>query len=261
MDYFGPITIEKIENLCTPPTGPEEGAPTMKEMQANDARFVHYPDCQQLILYLPQYGREYGMLRLLDRNSGAILEEWPVADRLNGSVQILWDTLPIPPGAYAIEIEWKSGWRHRIELVKHEEGYVEKKPQPEAPPASPASSGPIVYRDGFGNIIPNQDLLLREKAYNEMAARFGRRLEYEGNFRGGTIIYVEGELRIKFYHEMGGGKCKFYIDIPTAEQWEAQTGTPLSRREEILTFVAQTVQREQASSWRYEIGEGEIGFY
>jgi hypothetical protein len=123
------------------------------------------------------------------------------------------------------------------------------------------SSDPIIYRDGAGNILPNEEQLLREKAAKDLAARFSRRLEYEGNFRAGTIIYVEGELRIRFYHEMGGGECKFYIDIPTAEKWEAQTGAPLSRREEILTFVAQTVQREQASSWRYEIGEREIGFY
>ena len=94
-----------------------------------------------------------------------------------------------------------------------------------------------------------------------MAAQFGRKIEYEGTFRAGTITYVEGDLRINFYHEMGGGNCMFYVDIPTEEKWEVQTRTPLSRRQEILEFVAETVRREQASSTRYEIQDSAIVYY
>jgi hypothetical protein len=68
-------------------------------------------------------------------------------------------------------------------------------------------------------------------------------------------------LRIEFYHEMYGGGYHMGIDIPTENQWEKQTNTPLSKRQEILEFLAKTVQREQAPSWKYEIRETDIAFY
>ncbi|HOZ08937.1 MAG TPA: hypothetical protein PKW75_11680, partial [candidate division Zixibacteria bacterium] len=46
-------------------------------------------------------------------------------------------------------------------------------------------------------------------------------------FRAGTIIYIEGDLRLKFYHEMCGGGVHFSIDIPAEADWEAATGRPL----------------------------------
>lgn len=48
--------------------------------------------------------------------------------------------------------------------------------------------------------------------------------------------------------------------MPPAKYWEAQTGTPLSERDEIVRFVAEQVQREQASDWTFEIRENEIAF-
>jgi hypothetical protein len=87
------------------------------------------------------------------------------------------------------------------------------------------------------------------------------RLEYEGNFRAGTIQYHEGDLHLKFYHEMGGGDCFFYILIPSSEQWEAQTQTPLERRDEIISFLANRVKMEKAAGKRYEIEDNSIVFY
>ena len=118
-----------------------------------------------------------------------------------------------------------------------------------------------VYTDGFGNPMPNEDAIIREKAFRDLTAQFSRHLEYEGTFRGGTITYIEGDLRIPFSHEMYGGKYHFGIDIPSKSQWEARTKTPLSRRQEIIEFLAETVQREQASSWQYEIRETDIAYY
>ncbi|MBI5857426.1 MAG: hypothetical protein HZB42_07225 [Sphingobacteriales bacterium] len=120
---------------------------------------------------------------------------------------------------------------------------------------------PIVYRDGFGNIIEDEDLKLREKLNKELMNKFSRRIEYEGTFRAGTIIYRDNESTIKFYHEMGGGNCMFYIDVPPESEWEKQTQTPLSRRKEILEYVAETVRVQQASNCYFEIKEKEIGFY
>lgn len=39
---------------------------------------------------------------------------------------------------------------------------------------------------------------------------------------------------------------KFSIDVPAVEHWVAATGMPLSRRDEIIGFVARRVRQEQA---------------
>nr|WP_316640561.1 hypothetical protein [uncultured Roseateles sp.] len=131
-----------------------------------------------------------------------------------------------------------------------------KKEDDAAPPVPP-----IVYRNAAGQILPDEDMRLRQALGLAMARLASRRLEYDGTFRAGTITYVEGALRIPFSHEMGGGACKFYIDVPPAALWEADTGVPIARRDEILRFLAETVQRERASSWRFEIEGDAIGYY
>ncbi|MBX2891643.1 MAG: hypothetical protein KF734_11985 [Saprospiraceae bacterium] len=252
--HFGIITLGAIENM-----GEKGGT-----VPVVTTKFVHYPDCQQLIIWLPKYGRDYGSMRLIDLQTKQIVWEHPVTDKLSGSIQLLWDTLDVAPGEYMVEIDHPEGWQHRVFFKKYhenEEVPVEK-PALETPTeAESKSSAPIIYRDGFGNVIPDEDLILREKVLRQITNKFTRRIEYTGNFRAGEVIYIDNEHRIQFYHEMGGGNCMFYIDIPTAQEWEARTGAPLSSRQEILEFVAQTVHAQQASSTRYEIGEREIIFY
>ncbi|MEZ5043239.1 MAG: hypothetical protein R2828_25310 [Saprospiraceae bacterium] len=248
--HDGILQIERIEN-----TGDQKSG-----IGLITAKYVQYPDCQQLIIWLPQYGwHGYGAIRLIDNRAKIILDERPVKERLNGGIQILWDTLEIAPGHYTIEIEHPQGGKHLLHFAK-----LDTK---ELPPVNvpvqeeESSSEPLVYKDGFGNILPNKDLLLQDQLKKELSAKFLRQITYEGNFRSGTIVYREGGLRINFYHEMGGGDCKFYIDIPPINKWESLTKTALNRRTEILEFVASSVQREKASSWRYEIKEDGIYFY
>jgi hypothetical protein len=222
-------------------------------------RFVHYPGSQQLTLWLPQSGYQgYGELSVT--RGEIMVERGPVRSRLNGSVQILFDTLSWPPGDYSIVITHDEGWRHEAALRKLEPGVAPPAPEP-VPPVEDAPRGPIVYRDGFGKVIPDVDLEMRAGLRRDLASKFGRRLEYEGNFRAGTIVYIDGDVRIEFYHEMCGGRLKFSIDVPAVDHWEAATGTPLSAREEIVAFVAQRVKQEQASSWNYEITARSIDFY
>ena len=52
-----------------------------------------------------------------------------------------------------------------------------------------------------------------------------------------------------------------YINIPTEGLWEAATKTSLSRRKEILEYVAEAVRVQQASNCFFEIKDNEIGFY
>jgi hypothetical protein len=244
----GVVGIGRIET----PGGPADlGPPTVK--------FVHYPGAQQLILWLPKPAREgYGELSVV--RDGVDVERGPVSDRMNGSVQILFRTLEWPPGDYRIAIMHRDGWRHEVELRKYAPG--EKPPvPPPAPTVEEPSRGPIVYRDGFGNVIPDADLEIRGQAQRDIARMFGRRLEYEGNYRAGTIIFVEGDTRIRFAHEMCGGDVKFSIEVPSAEHWEGFTRTPLARREEIIAFMAERVRIEKANSWRYEISDEAIDYY
>jgi hypothetical protein len=126
--------------------------------------------------------------------------------------------------------------------------------------ASGASARPARYRDGLGRPIPDVDLELRAKAQAAIARRFTRRLEYAGNFRAGTVTYVDDRGRIDFPHEMGGGGVHAIIDVPKAADWERVTSLPLAERDEIVRFVAETVQREQAPSWRFEITADAILF-
>ena len=120
--------------------------------------------------------------------------------------------------------------------------------------------GPIVYRDGSGNVIPDADLELRKALAERITARFARHLEFDGTFRAGTITYVEGDIRIPFYHEMCGGGVHFSIDLPMPERWEVVTGRPLSERADIVDFVAFETRRVKAGSWNYVIREDRIDF-
>lgn len=221
------------------------------------AKFVHYPGSQQLILWLPQDGYSgYETLQIRGPGEG-LAERAAVTDRLNGRVQILIDTYPWPPGSYRIEISHQAGWSHELSLEKLEAGAA-CPPEPAAAPEP--SAGPIVYRDGFGNILPDTDIEMRAATAERLAARFNRRLEFEGTYRTGIITYVEGDIRIRFSHEMCGGGVYFSIDIPARENWEARTGRPLAERADIIAFLAEETRRRQASRWNYVIHEDRIDF-
>ncbi|MCB0707175.1 MAG: hypothetical protein KDC34_17785 [Saprospiraceae bacterium] len=248
--HFGTIELGRIENSGQHP----------QDIELITAKFVHYPDSQQLILWLPQNGRQgYGSIRLIDETTHEIITEDLVEDRLNGSIQILINTISVPPGKYLLEIEHPKGGKHVVRFKKLEEG--EKTAVGIRYPIPEPGSEPILYRDGSGSPLPEEDVILRQKLFQDMEEKFTRHIEYEGNFRSGKIIYKAANTSISFYHEMGGGDCKFYIDIPTPANWETATKTPLSSRAEILEFVAATVQRERASSWRFEIKENGIFYY
>ena len=221
-------------------------------------KFARYDGCQKLTLWLPQDGYSgYGTLRIRGPG-GARLEDADVTQRLNGRVQILIETFSWPPGDYLIEILHREGWSHELSLTKLEAGIAPPVPVP--PPPSEPSDEPIVWRDGTGKILPNLDLEMRARAIAGIMARFTRRIEFEGNFRAGTIHYIEGDIRLKFYHEMCGGGVHFSIDIPMPERWEAATGRPLADRDDIVAFVAREAQRQQARTWNYVIHDNRIDF-
>ncbi len=252
--YFGIIELGTIENIG------EKGT----EIDLIRAQFVHHPSYQQLTIWLPQYGRQgYGNMRLINNKTKTVVDEKPVAEKLNGSVQILWDTLEIAPSNYTIEIEHPKGGKHILPFKKYVKGKEVKKdiyiPTPELQQDTPSVSK--TDKKGFGILLPNEGLILKEEVTKELVEQFTRDVTYEGSFRSGYVIYIEGDKRLRFMHEMMDDNCKFYIEIPTESTWEAETKTPLSRRADILSFMAHAVQTDHASNWQYEIREDSIYYY
>ena len=240
------------ELILAPPAN--EGAP--EGTRPLHAKAAIYPGAQQVTLWLPADGWSgYTLLRIT--GPGGEIEKGPLTDRLNGRVQIFVNTYPWPPGDYRIEITHAKGWRHTLRLQKLEAGM----PLPADPTPSPqSSSGPIVYRDGFGDVIPDTDLETREGLLRKMTARFSRRLEFEGNARAGTITYIDGDIRLRFYHEMCMGPVQFSIDVPAPDKWEADTGQPLTERDYILEFLAEETRRRQAPGLKTVIHASRIDF-
>ncbi len=233
-------------------------------------KFVHYPGTpefpgsQQLILWLPTTGYQ-GYTDLMLRRAEQVVDIGKVADRLNGSVQILLYTLTWSPGPYVLTVAHEAGWHHQLEFTKQEPGAPEPVVTSTSADEDESSESdrdtPIVYRDGFGNIMPDQDLIIRDAALASLARRFSRKVTYKDQGRAGTVIYTDGDRTIEFSHEMAGGGYSWLIDIPTPAQWEAQTGTDLSERDEIVQFVAESAQRDQARTWQYEIRDDAILYY
>jgi hypothetical protein len=102
---------------------------------------------------------------------------------------------------------------------------------------------------------------MREKTIKKAINKVFRRLEFISHGREGEVIYIEGETKLNFYMEMGGGNCIFYLNIPSKENWESVTKLPISEREDILNFVAEGTQRDQASSCYFIISDSEITYY
>lgn len=257
--WFGPIQLLSADSTGAAETG-ESNVPGFQPLPFTSLKFVHYPDCQQLIIWLPAPGRDYDKIQLIKEDNKEITGEWKVTDKLSGSIQLLWDTLDIEPGEYTIKIFRDEQHFHEISIKKYNEG--EEVPEEKKPAeAEEEHSGPIVYRDGTGKILEDEDLILRNKVINEVADRFSRHIEYDDRGRSGYVIYVEGKLRLSFSYEFGGGKCIAYIDIPSEEKWEKETSTPLSRRQDIITFTANTVQYKQAPRSLLKITDNSIEFW
>lgn len=259
--WFGVIKITAIKNGFTKSDFESIAGDIIYNLEENHVKFIHYPDCQQLIIWLPEYGRNYDEIVIKNINTDEIIFDKKVPDILNGSIQLLLDTLPFPPGFFEIKINKMNGFCHLISFTKFEESILIKEPEVEVPKYKYSPEPPIIYKDGNGKIIPDEDLILRDKIITKMVNRFTRKIEYTGNVRSGSVIYIEGDKRLEFYSEMGGGNCIFYVDIPSCDNWEKSTGYPLEERDEIIKFIAETTHRDQAPSGYYTIKEEEIVYY
>ena len=128
------------------------------------------------------------------------------------------------------------------------------------PPPWPGDNAPETYVNGRGGTTLEAIFQARS---------IGCWLEYKGAFRRGSITYVETAgteppTRIVFRHQACRARAhrgRFVVQLPPEADWEAATGTALARRDDIIDFVAETVRREEAGSWRYVIEADRIVYY
>lgn len=66
-----------------------------------------------------------------------------------------------------------------------------------------------------------------------------RTAEIDDGGRGGDVVYTDADGPLRFCWEWESSALE--IGIPTAEQWEEQTGRPLAGRLDTLRFIAERV--------------------
>jgi hypothetical protein len=251
--YTGPIELISMETQAS-----AENL-TIPQFKENNLRIIHYPDCQQLVIMLPAYYTAYKTIEIFKEDGGEIIYQADVNNIISGSVQIIIDSLFIPPGSFTINIIRFDEGLHKIKLRKST-----PKPAPEKIPYKGLlydRYGYIVYRDGFGNILPNEDLELRENLIENLQQELKPDISYFNTGRDGYLIFKEKDKSFRCEMEMGGGNAMFILYIPTAETWEAETGFLISERDRIIKLIAQTTQREQAGGATYLLGDNEIVYF
>ncbi|GGM92116.1 hypothetical protein GCM10010967_26480 [Dyadobacter beijingensis] len=144
------------------------------------------------------------------------------------------------------------------EPEKNEKPTFTPKPKPYEGYESPAGNMHIVqndheYRLFDSNGVEMEPAFDTEKLRRDLMSRFLPTLEYTQEGRGGTIYYQEGDIRFGLDWEFGGGNAVVIFYIPEVKYWEAQTRTPLSRRDEIIEFICRQVIRDQAPGCTYKI--------
>lgn len=249
--YFGKINIEVVHNI-----GKIDANNVLTE---DDIQFVHYADSQQICIWLPDIYTNYKNIVIQQTNSQKLIFESEVSTLVNGNIKIILDSLFIPVGHFVIKINSIYGFSYEIFFRKW--GDHEKITSTSVPTLEDKTTdkSPVKYRDGFGNIIRDDDETWRDFIWRT-CAKILRNVTFETYGREGAVIYHEGFKTIKFYMEMGGTDVIFYLNIPTIEDWEQATGFALQEREDILKYVAENTQRHQAPSCDYEIKESEILF-
>ncbi len=98
---------------------------------------------------------------------------------------------------------------------------------------------------------------------NEFYAPTNKNITFQNNGRSGYAILKDGNKITRFYTEVGGGDCIFYMVIPSAELWESQTGYTTAEKDEIVRYIADESLKIQAKTQGcyYKIEETHIGFY
>ncbi len=253
--YFGKIVVRNIVNFDI------AEIPNKSLFTDSYCKVVFYPDCQQLILWMPEPGHLFDAMIITDETNNTLAYERNIADILSGSVQIVLDTLPFAPGTYQIRVTRSGQPCFGLFFQKYPEGVEPQITKNHFPEVESRDKEPIVYRDGMGNILPNEDLLFREQIFEKIRDKFISKIRYFSTGRDGYIIYSEDGNTARFEMEMGGGDCIFFIYLPDIIHWENNTGFSLADRDRIIDHIARMTQRDQAGGAEYKINERGIIYY
>src|SRR5215471_14734904 len=71
------------------------------------------------------------------------------------------------------------------------------------------------------------------------------KVSYTSDGRSGTVHYRSKDANLDLWYEFAGGDALAIIDVPSPEEWEARTKTPLSFRDSILTFIGEQIVKDQ----------------
>lgn len=80
-----------------------------------------------------------------------------------------------------------------------------------------------------------------------------KQVTYFSEGRSGHILYKEDTGCLKMYYEFGGGDCVAIIFLPDDKEWGEFSGG--EKRNEVLTFIANQVIKDQAPNCSYRITE------
>jgi hypothetical protein len=225
-------------------------------------KVVFYPDCQQLILWMPESGHLFDSITITHQYKKSVVFDRKIKDVLSGEIQIILDSQPFPPGDYQILVTREGYPWFCLFFQKFPEGVEPAVPQPEQVVKEDViNNKPTVYKDGFGNLLPDEDLLLRERVFEKIRDSFISKIQYVSTGRDGYILFTENGITARFEMEMGGGDCIFFIFLPDIIHWENNTGFSLADRDRIIDHIARMTQRDQAGGAEYKINESGIIYY
>ena len=84
-NYFGIVTLTSIENIRPSNDTSNEKTATDDLMDESRVRLVHYPDCQQLIIWLPVDGIHYLDMVICDQKTKDEIWRKDIREIINGT--------------------------------------------------------------------------------------------------------------------------------------------------------------------------------
>lgn len=117
----------------------------------------------------------------------------------------------------------------------------------------------MIYNSLFWSILKGLFIQKQEQA----SSKNYKSITFEYNGRSGYAVYRDRNKTTRFYTEVGGGKCIFYMVVPSAAEWESHTGYNSAEREDIIRYIAEESLKKQTNlnGSYYKIEEKNIVFY
>ncbi|MEO7174218.1 MAG: hypothetical protein ABIV51_00360 [Saprospiraceae bacterium] len=257
--HFGKCILTLVSNYSSEPT--LDAANAEKEIGVvlqRQVQMIHYPDCQQLVFHMPKFAWDAGDIWLEERVIGREIFRSKVSERLSGSTMIVLDTLPLRPGFYTLMADWPGGWTHQLKFIKMIPGFPKDKEY-----VHPPGNLIVVQNDQEYKVYDSNKVEIieevdqnRKTVLKDLFKDLTRRVEYHQDGRGGTIDYLDGDIKITLDWEFAGGRGVVIIFVPEPKYWEMQTKTPIEQRIPILHFIAAAVIRDQAPNCSFELTDG-----